>query len=42
MKPGSSRVDNFVEDEVDNICVSFVPGSSLLPVSIKGHDFHRL
>ncbi|DAC81725.1 TPA_asm: hypothetical protein [Stylophora coral adintovirus] len=42
VKPDSSRVDNFVEDEVDDICISFVPESSLLPVTIKGRDFHCL
>ena len=41
-QPMSNPVSNSVEDEVDNISISFAPGSSLLPVSIKGHDFHCL
>ncbi|XP_022785634.1 uncharacterized protein LOC111325979 [Stylophora pistillata] len=35
-------VSNYVEDKVDDISISFAPGSALLPVSIKGHNFQCL
>ncbi|PFX20894.1 Retrovirus-related Pol polyprotein from transposon 17.6 [Stylophora pistillata] len=35
-------VSNYVEDKVNDISISFAPGSALLPVSIKGHNFQYL
>ncbi|PFX13076.1 hypothetical protein AWC38_SpisGene22872 [Stylophora pistillata] len=35
-------VSNYVEDKVNDISISFAPGSALLPVSIEGHNFQCL
>ena len=41
-KPISAFVDNGVEEPDSNISLSFVAGSSTLPVSIEGHNFYCL